>query len=109
MKFPFKIALFSLAFHAVSLAISFDTALLVLAIIFVGFAVISLLSKNSQTVNVIWLFSGLIMVAYTIFYAYTTIPGTAFDPVNILVSVLKLVGALTGIIANTFALELNNE
>ncbi len=109
MKLQFKITLFSIAFHVASLIVDFDTILLVLVVVFAAFAVISLFSGKSQTLNVIWLFSSLITIAYAIFYAYETIPDTAFDPVNILVSVLKLVGALSGVIAVTFALELKYE
>jgi hypothetical protein len=109
MKLQFKITLFSLALHGTSLIIDFDTVLLVLAIIFVAFSMLTLLPGKSQALNVLWLFSGLITIVYSIYYAYITIPNTEFNPLNILVSVLKLVGALAGVVANTFALELKLE
>jgi hypothetical protein len=109
MKLQFKITLFSIAFHVTSLIVDFDTVLLVLLIIFAVFAVISMFAGKSQTINVIWLFSGLITIAYAIFYAYSTIPNSDFNALNIFVSVLKLVGGLSGVIANTFGLELKNE
>jgi hypothetical protein len=109
MKLQYKITLFVLAFYVTSLIIDFDAVLLVLAIVFVAFSLLTLLPGKSQALNVLWLFSGLITIAYTIFFAYTTIPNSDFNPVNILVSVLKLVGALAGVIANTFALELKFE
>jgi uncharacterized membrane protein len=109
MKLQFKIALFSMAFHVTSLIIDFDTALLVLLIIFTVFALICVFSGKLQTLNVIWLFSGLITIAYAIFYAYTTIPNSEFNALNIFVAVLKLVGGLSGVIATTFALELKYE
>ena len=109
MKLQFKITLFSLALYVTSLIIDFDMVLLVLAIVFVAFSMLTLLPGKSQALNVLWLFSGLITIVYAIYYAYVTIPNNDFNMVNILVSVLKLVGALAGVVANTFALELKFE
>ncbi|MEX2681600.1 MAG: hypothetical protein Q6373_008370 [Candidatus Sigynarchaeota archaeon] len=109
MKLQYKIALFSIAFHVISLIIDFDTILLVLAILFTAFAAISLLPSKSQALNLLWLVSSLLAIAYAIYFAYDTIPNTAFNWVNILVSALKIVGGLSGVIAVTFGLELKHE
>nr|MDO8086716.1 hypothetical protein [Candidatus Sigynarchaeum springense] len=109
MKLQYKIALFSIAFHVASLIIDFDTMMLVVLIMFAIFSAITLLPVKSQALNLLWLVSSLLTIAYAILYAYETIPNAAFAWVNILVSALKIVGGLSGVIAVTFGLESKHE
>ncbi|NMC06384.1 MAG: hypothetical protein GYA24_14300 [Candidatus Lokiarchaeota archaeon] len=109
MKLQFKIALFALAVHVIALIVAFDGILIALDIIFFVLALLTLLPGTSQAMNVSWLFPGLILIASTIFHAYTTIPRTEFNMMTISVSLLQLAGALAAVVANTFGLELKFE
>nr|MDO8113666.1 hypothetical protein [Candidatus Sigynarchaeota archaeon] len=99
------LAITTIAAEAISVAIQFDVVQVILIAVFAIFAILRGLIPDSESIPVLWLFSGLFQVVYAILYALRTIPEVIIGEGLLITSILRLAAGILAIVSHSFAGE----